>query len=228
MNNRNNPNNSFIIGIILAAIAVGTGSAWLAHNYLKGDLQSPPKIVTTPTPEVKTGTQTPLPTPNGTNAQPTPTSNQNEVGQKPLVTEDVLVLVYWVDPQATQELGLQPTKLVIANKSEPKEVLETAFQQLLSGNNDRGYTTTIPTGTKLLDLKTDKTGIHINLSGDFITGGGSESMMGRLGQVIYTATTLEPNSKVWIDIDGKPLEYLGGEGIEVSQPMTRLQFQENF
>jgi spore germination protein GerM len=228
MNNRNNSNNSFIIGIILAAIAVGTGSAWLAHNYLKGNLQSSPEIVSTPTPEVTTETQTtsPSPTPNNTNVQSTPTPSQTEVGQKTPVTQNISV--YWVNPQATQGLELQPTKLVVANKSETKEVLETAFQQLLSGNNDRGYTTTIPTGTKLLDLKTDKTGIHINLSGDFIAGGGSESMMGRLGQVIYTATTLEPKGKVWIDVDGKPLEYLGGEGIEVSQPMTRVQFQESF
>jgi spore germination protein GerM len=228
MNDRNNSKTGFLAGVIIAAIAVGTGSAWMAHNFLKGDSQSPSKTVSQLTPTVEATTKSPIPSPatDNANIEPFPAATPTETVQKPSTTEDVSV--YWLGPQATQDLKLQPTKLNIATKSEPKEILETAFQELLSGQNDRGYTTTIPAGTKLLSLKTDKTGIHINLSGDFITGGGSASTIGRLGQVIYTATTLDPNSKVWIDVDGKPLEYLGGEGLEVSQPMTRSLFQENF
>jgi spore germination protein GerM len=228
MNDRNNSKTGFLAGVIITAIAVGTGSAWLTHNYLKGDSQSPSETVSKSTPTVVATTQYPISSPatDNTNIEPSPATTPTETVQKPATIQDASV--YWIDPQATQDLELQPIKLLIATKSEPKEMLETAFQQLLSGQNDRGYTTTIPAGTKLLSLKTDKTGVYINLSGDFVTGGGSESTIGRLGQVIYTATSLDPNGKVWIDVDGKPLEYLGGEGLEVSQPMTRALFKENF
>jgi spore germination protein GerM len=226
MNDNNNSKSGFLAGVIVAAIAVGSGSAWLAHNYLSKTSEPLPESVVIPTSPTKTENPTPAvsPTPPETNVKPTTTPT--ETGQKPATIQGVFV--YWVNPAATQDIELQPTKLILTKKTAPKEILETAFQQLLSGQNDRGYTTTIPTGTKLLSLKTDGEGVRINLSGDFVTGGGSESMVGRLGQVIYTATTLDPNGKVWIDVDGKPLEYLGGEGIEVVQPMTRTLFLESF
>ncbi len=89
--------------------------------------------------------------------------------------------------------------------------------------------TTIPPGTKLLDLKVDKTGIKINLSREFGNDDGPDMLIGRLAQIIYTTTTGDPNAKVWIQVEGKPLELLGeGHGIEVAQPMTRKFFEENY
>jgi spore germination protein GerM len=53
-------------------------------------------------------------------------------------------------------------------------------------------------------------------------------MVGRVGQVVYTATTLNPNAKVYIEVNGKPLEVLGGEGVEIEQPMTRESFKKEY
>jgi spore germination protein GerM len=134
------------------------------------------------------------------------------------------IKVYWLD----DNLELLPTSVSIPQLNNPQESLEKALNILLTNTTEENNDTTIPEGTKLLSLKVDEKGIDVNLSSKFTSGGGSASMIGRLGQLVYTATTLDPSAEVWIYIDGEPLELLGGEGLEVRQPMTREIFQEDF
>ena len=77
-------------------------------------------------------------------------------------------------------------------------------------------------------MRVQPDGVYVDLSAEFEQGGGSAVMMGRLGQVVYTATSLEPSSAIWISVAGEPLEVLGGEGLIVDQPMTRELFDQNF
>lgn len=126
-----------------------------------------------------------------------------------------------------RNLELVPTPIEV-NTDQPDAVLTAAFNSLLANVDGKIASSTIPEGTKLRSLKIQEDGIHVDLSTEFTTGGGSASMSGRLAQVIYTATTLQPDAKVWIDVDGKPLEVLGGEGLEIDRPMTRQGFEENF
>ncbi|MFO5493675.1 MAG: GerMN domain-containing protein [Cuspidothrix sp.] len=134
--------------------------------------------------------------------------------------------IYWLRSQENR-LDLVPQPLKIA-ANQPQQVLESAFETLLAGPKEATDSTTIPEGTKLLGLKTENNDIHVNLSEKFTTGGGSTSMMGRVGQVVYTATTLNPKANVYIEVNGKPLEVLGGEGVEIEQPLTRASFQKNY
>ncbi len=140
------------------------------------------------------------------------------------------VQLYWLKDKGTaseKQLQLTATPAsIIAEQS--KDLLKAAVEKVLQRPADPTLASAIPPETKLNSLVIKSDGIHIDLSKDFTTGGGSTGMTGRLGQVIYTATTLDPTAPVWIAIDGKPLETLGGEGLVIDQPMTRASFDQNF
>ncbi len=205
--NSNYPFSPKLIAAITGTIlVVGTATAWIAYNSnsvqnSQNNTNNPPVVIENP--DINHGN-------NNTNTNP---------------QEKEEIAVYWLDDNL--EIVSQP---IILNKTENKEELLTeAFNQLLSGlSASSTQDTAIPENTKLNQLTIKDDGIHLDLSSDFTTGGGSASMIGRLGQVIYTATSLEENAPVWISIDGQPLEVLGGEGLIVDQPMTRQLFKENF
>ncbi|HEY9709858.1 MAG TPA: GerMN domain-containing protein, partial [Oculatellaceae cyanobacterium] len=137
------------------------------------------------------------------------------------------VQVYWLN-NVDNRIEVVPSSVNLKASNEPSEILEGAFKQLLTGPADPAFGTTIPKETKLRKVALQADGIHVDLSKEFTTGGGSASMTGRVAQVLYTATTLDPAAKVWIAVEGKPLEVLGGEGLMLDQPMTRENFQKNF
>ena len=147
---------------------------------------------------------------------------------KPLQQTDTqTVQVYWVKG-TIGKFEAVPTKVAVKQADKPDAVLQAAFNSLLAGPKDASVSSEIPKGTKLRSLSVKNEGVYVDLSAEFSSGGGSNSMTGRLGQVIYTATSLKPNTKVWISVEGKPLELLGGEGLEVAQPSTRQSFDKNF
>ncbi|OYD94831.1 spore germination protein [Nostoc sp. 'Peltigera membranacea cyanobiont' 210A] len=187
-----------IAAVSAVVVAVGGGVAWFTTQSNN-----------TPTPS----------NPSGRIEQPAqPSTRQPANEQSPNV--------YWLRPK-DKNVTLVPQPVKVASVL-PNQALEAAFQSLLAGPTEGTDSTTIPKGTKLLGLKAENNEVHVNLSEDFTSGGGSTSMMGRVGQVVYTATTLNPKAKVYIDVNGKPLDVLGGEGVEIQQPLTREQFQKDY
>ena len=187
-----------ITGVILAA---GGGVAWWAKTALDG-----PTVVSKPDPAPIVEPAVPeVPDP---------------------ITEEKVVAVSWLDP-TDESIELVSNTMTFAKSAKSERVLSAALETLFD-SPPPNYTTAIPKGTKLLDLTTDKKGIHLNLSREFTSGGGSASMSSRLAQVIYTATSSDLDKPVWISVEGKPLTNLGEEGIIVNQPMTRKEFDNNF
>ena len=130
---------------------------------------------------------------------------------------------YWLSPNTNNTLGFIP--ITVALEGAPEAKLQSAFEQLLSQAND-SQLSAIPAGTELLGLEVTPMGIKVNLSEEFTTGGGSSSMIARLGQVLYTATSLQPDQGLWLSVEGEPLTLLGGEGLMIPQPLTRKEFTQ--
>lgn len=144
------------------------------------------------------------------------------------ITQEKVVEVYWLNPY-NDKIELAANTMTFQKSVESERILQTALETLFANSpKDTNHTTAIPTGTKLLGVKLDQQGIHLNLSQEFVSGGGSASMSSRLAQVIYTATSTNKSDRVWIDIEGKPLKNLGQEGLIINQPMTREDFKNNF
>ncbi len=142
------------------------------------------------------------------------------------ITQQEQIQVAWLDTTGTN-VRLTGKTVTFPESVSSQEILEEAFNQLLAGpSNSAEYTTTIPEGTQLLNLETTAEGVKVDLSQEFTSGGGSAAMSARVAQIIYTASTIDANTPVWISVEGEPLENLGGEGITVSQPMTRQELFE--
>ncbi|MGF1589164.1 MAG: GerMN domain-containing protein [Pleurocapsa sp.] len=201
--NKNRFSLPVVAAITGAILAVGGGAAWWAKSALEQKA-----LVSQPNPAPIVESEVP--------AIPEP------------ITQQKAVEIFWLDP-ADDSIKLVFNTMTFQKSIEPERVLETALETLLDRPpQDSPYTTAIPQGTKLISVRKDQQGVHLNLSQEFTSGGGSASMTSRLAQVIYTATSSAPNSPVWINVEGQPLENLGQEGIIVNQPMTRQDFKDNF
>jgi spore germination protein GerM len=191
-------------GIILMALPFGLSGCWETES---------PKTGASPTASVAPSAEpTPAVSPE---SEPTPSSMAEAEAR-----------VYWLRDTG-KKLELTPVKIAVAGDSPPRE-LKSLLERLLKGPANSDVISSIPAGTKLNSVKVAKDGVHVDLSKSFTSGGGSASMQGRLGQVIYTASSLNPSEPIWINVEGEPLTVLGGEGVEVSQPMTRTDLKKGF
>lgn len=189
-----------IAGLAAVVVAAGAGTAWWTWRSFQAQQAQPPA------PEAV--------------APESPAS----ITQAPI---EQTVEIYWL--KSTGEgFELVPTPTSVSTAGQPAALLKAALEAMLKGSASPELTSTIPQGTTLRQVEIKADGVHVDLSQEFTTGGGSASMTGRVGQVIYTATTLDPRAPVWLSVEGKPLEVLGGEGLLLDQPTTRENFDQNF
>lgn len=235
-----------ISALAVAATVTGGGIAWWTMQNDRPQANTPSKItspnsVPVDSTPVELPTVSPMPvapTPNAT-VPPATSSQVPSVGQgitKPTTpsvaqNQESTVKIWRLDDDGKKTfLVPQERKDTQASTTNPETRLQRSMSNLLAsaGKPDGKLTSTIPVGTKLLSAKVKSDGIHVDLSKEFTQGFGATSMIGRLGQVIYTATAQNPDAPVWITVEGKKLEVLGDVGVEIRQPITRQTYNQDF
>lgn len=101
--------------------------------------------------------------------------------------------------------------------------LDYALNMLLKGpsaiENSQGIYTEIPKTTKLRSISKINGRLYIDLSEDFELGGGTDSLYKRLYQLIKTVNK-NTTENVFLKIEGREVDVIGGEGIMFTQPLT--------
>ena len=136
------------------------------------------------------------------------------------------VFIYFLSSDKNGNQFLKPVSRTLPDGANE---LEYVIEQLLAGPNQversTGTYSEIPKETKLIKLTNYSDKIVINFSSDFGFGGGSDSIYSRMRQLIKTvlANTKKP---VYLYLDGKESDILGGEGITFSQPLRENSLDE--
>ncbi len=184
-----------VIGLVTTVFACGS------------DDQSSDTTTSSTTPSAPANTTTTLaPTTTAPAVATTPASQPNLVDVK----------VYF----------LRDERLVIAHRQVPgPAILREAVMELLAGPTQAelaaGLTSTVSTDTTLLDVNLVDGLATVDLSSDFGTGGGSQSMIARVAQVVFTITQFDNTERVQFWMESEPIGSLGGEGLTLDKPQTR-------
>ncbi|MBN8561275.1 MAG: GerMN domain-containing protein [Leptolyngbya sp. UWPOB_LEPTO1] len=232
------PHPDVIAGLSLLLALTG-GTAWIIWqtNHPRLVIQSQPST------QIEQSANTvPSTGPHSTaKAQPTsktpifsaPTAPKRVPSGEETVTQPIFeppAQVYWLQARG-QQIEMVPVAMSRVPQRTETATLTEALNYLFTHPKLDRLDSTIPKGTRLLSLQIKPEGIHLNLSQEFTQGGGSTSMIYRVAQVLYTATSLDPQAKMYLSVEGKPLNEdnpLGGEGLILRQPMTRQQFVNDY
>ena len=121
------------------------------------------------------------------------------------------------------------TSKIYVSKRELKEIsLTNAIKSLLKGPDSKerkeGVYSEIPDGTRLLSVMESDSKIIINLNSEFQYGGGTESINNRLRQLVKTVVNISPDKNLYLYIEGKEVDVLGGDGVMITQPLNISDF----
>ena len=154
---------------------------------------------------------------------PIPESDTPEAEQ-PQKQEIKTVKIYVTDSKGK----LRPVNRK-CDKSVEKSCFAYAIKELISAptqwEKNKGLSSEIPVGTKILSVREGSNNILIDLSSAFESGGGAESTYIRVHQLIKTAQA-NTNLPVFLYINGKQADVIGGEGVMIKQPLSERSLND--
>lgn len=186
---------------------------------------------TTATTTTTTTTVSPATTEPATTTTATPTTTTPAVTTTTIATtEPTTTLPRLIDVKVYL---LREEQIVISHREVPgPAVLRGALTELLAGPTAAeatdGLHSEVPTGTELLGVNLVDGLATVDLSSEAESGGGTMSMTARIAQIVFTATQFPNVDEVLFWLDGAPIDFFGGEGIVLDQPVGRSDVERAF
>ncbi|MBI5156685.1 MAG: GerMN domain-containing protein [Acidimicrobiia bacterium] len=165
-----------------------------------------------------------------TTAQATTTSNAVATTTSLADLDEATTVYFFVDTTGESWPG-GPFLMPVARMVDGPDELTGTLQALLDGptadeaSSVPAISSAVPPGTTINEVTVADGIATVDLSAEFGSGGGTLSMMGRLGQVVFTLTRLDGIDGVRFEIEGVATTVFGGEGIIVPDPATRADFE---
>lgn len=97
--------------------------------------------------------------------------------------------------------------------------LAVLFKGPLISEAKKGIYSEIPANVDLISVKRSENKVIVDLSSNFGNGGGTKSITNRVSQLAKTVKIHEPYKNIYLYINGKEVEYLGGDGVYIKQPL---------
>lgn len=104
------------------------------------------------------------------------------------------------------------------------------IRHLISGPSaqelNQGLLNLIPSNARLLSASVNNRVAYLSFNDDFSFNSlGTEGLVAQLQQIVYTATEFSTVDRVQFLINGEQVEYLGGDGVFIGQPLGRGSFR---
>ena len=219
--NRTRP--SPLISILIATVAIVAA----ACNTGSGTLGTVPPASTAPEPSVALGSPDITPEPS---AEPTdqpskePTGSDNPGSSQAPAGTTIVRAYFWLGgPEGSA--GLVAVLREVAGTT---AVARASMNAVLAGptaaESGRQISTAIPEGSQLLGLSIKDGVATVDLSSEFESGGGSASVLTRLGQVVYTLTQFPSVKSVVFQIEGETKSVFSSEGVVLDGPVARADY----
>lgn len=133
------------------------------------------------------------------------------------------IRVYFTKSKGPEEVSLVSVPRKVSNED---STVAGAVRELFLGPTKseelKGIMSEIPLGTRLINVEESEDEILLDFSTQFLTGGGSAAMQLRYLQIYRTIRKIAPFKDIYLQVDGKLLKTIGGEGLEVTQPLTKI------
>jgi spore germination protein GerM len=163
----------------------------------------------------------PVPIENKTKEKPTTKKDKTDL---PVVNKGVYGVSQSQENSARICMISKSGDFIFVRRIKSTDKLEETIRLLLKGTtkeeSSKGIYSEIPANAKLFWVRESKDKIIVNLSSEFAEGGGTQTVMARINQLSKTVKAEKKDLPVYLYINGKIVEYIGGDGVYLEQPLN--------